>query len=107
MSGTALVTLVAAGAVGTFLLRASFLWLVPGERLPAPVKRGLRYVAPAVLAALAVPAFVPSAWPPEGMGSFVRPIAAAVAVLVAWRFGNIFLTIGTGMATLWTLNALF
>jgi branched chain amino acid efflux pump len=107
MSNVSLITLVAAGAVGTFLLRASFLWLVPGERLPNQVRRGLRYVAPAVLAALAVPAFVPSTWPPDGAVSFVRPAAAAVALVVAWRGGNIFLTIGAGMAALWGLNALF
>lgn len=106
MSSTALVALVAVGAVGTFLLRASFLWLVPGDRLPAAVRRGLRYVAPAVLAALAVPAFVPADWPPAGPGSFVQPAAALIAVLVAWRWRNIFLTIGAGMAALWTMNAL-
>jgi len=106
MSSTNLTLLLVLGAIGTFLLRASFLWLLPGERLPARVKRGLGYVAPAVLAALAVPAFVPAAWPPDGAVSFMRPAAAAVALLVAWRGGNIFLTIGAGMVSLWALNAI-
>lgn len=104
MSRTSLLILIGAAALGTYLLRASFLSLVASERLPLWAKRGLRYVPPAVLAALAVPAFVPAAWPPDGAGSLVRPAAAVVAVLMGWRFGSVLLTIGSGMATLWLLK---
>jgi branched chain amino acid efflux pump len=106
MTNTTLILLLGGGALGTFLLRASFLTLVPGERLPTWARRGLRYVPPAVLAALAVPAFLPATWPVADAASLARPIAAVAASLVAWRFGNIFLTIGAGMATLWLLSAL-
>lgn len=106
MSGTTMTVMLAAAALGTFLLRASFLALVPAEKLPRWAKRGLRYVPPAVLASLAVPAFAPGEWPPEGAAAMIRPAAALVALVVAWRAGNIFLTIGAGMATLWVLTAL-
>jgi len=106
MNDVTISVLLIAGGLGTLLLRASFLTLVPGDRLPNWARRGLRYVPPSVLAALAVPAFVPSAWPPEGPAALVRPLAAIAAVLVAWKSGNIFVTIGTGMGVLWVLNAL-
>jgi branched-subunit amino acid transport protein len=106
MSSTTLTVMLAAAALGTFLMRASFLTLVPAEKLPRWAKRGLRYVPPAVLASLAVPAFAPGTWPPEGAAALVRPAAALVALVVAWRVGNVFVTIGAGMATLWILTAL-
>jgi branched-subunit amino acid transport protein len=107
VSGVALIALVGAGALGTFLLRASFLTFVPAERLPDWVRRGLRYVPPAVLAALAAPAFLPATSPAGGGADLVRPAAALVAALVAWRAGNIFLTLGAGMATLWLARIVF
>jgi branched-subunit amino acid transport protein len=96
--------LMIAGGLGTLLSRALFLTFIPGDRLPNWARRGLRYVPPSVLAALAVPAFMPQAWPPEGLTVLIRPLAAIAAVLVAWRSGNILLTIGTGMGVLWVLN---
>ena len=71
---------------------------------PDTVRRGLRFVPPSVLAALAVPAFMPSVWPPDGPASLVRPLATIAAVLVAWRWGNVLGTIATGMTVLWVLN---
>ncbi|MCP4574012.1 MAG: AzlD domain-containing protein [bacterium] len=106
MTDQTLIILVAAGALGTFLLRASFLALVPGEKLPAWARRGLRYVPPAVLAALAAPAFVPAVWPVADPANLARPVAAVVASLVAWRARNVLVTIGAGMATLWFFNLL-
>ena len=106
MNETALMVVMIVGALGTLLLRASFLVLVPGDALPSWVRRGLRYVPPAVLAALAVSAFVPTEWPVESLGAAARPLAAVVAGLVAWRSGKVLLTIGSGMAALWALNFL-
>jgi branched-subunit amino acid transport protein len=106
VNDNALMVVMVGGALGTLLLRASFLVLVPGDALPAWARRGLRYVPPAVLAALAVSAFVPTSWPVDGPGALARPLAALVAGLVAWRSGHVLLTIGSGMAALWALNAL-
>ena len=106
MNETVLVVVMVGGAVGTLLLRASFLVLVPGEALPHWARRGLRFVPPAVLAALAVSAFVPTTWPVDGPGALAHPMAAVVAGLVAWRWGNVLLTIGSGMTALWALNYL-
>lgn len=104
MNDTALKVVLVIGGLGTLALRASFLVLLPGDRLPAWARRGLGYVAPAVLAALAVPAFLPSTWPVEDPGALARPAAGLMALLVAWRFGNVLLTIAAGMSTLWILK---
>ena len=106
MSDAALIAVVAGGALGTLLLRASFLVLVPGAALPTWARRGLRYLPPAVLASLAVSAFVPTTWPIDGFGALARPVAAVTAGLLAWRFGNVLLTIAGGMAVLWGLKFL-
>jgi branched-subunit amino acid transport protein len=42
----------------SWVLRIAFVLLVPAERLPAAVRRGLDYLAPAVLAAVAAVQFV-------------------------------------------------
>jgi branched-subunit amino acid transport protein len=100
-----LLWMLAAGA-GTFLLRASFLVLVPSDRLPGWAQHGLKFIPPAVLAALGVTAFVPSAGLGGGIESFARPVAALVALLVGLRWHNVFLTLAAGMGTLWILSAL-
>ena len=87
----------------TYGLRASFL---VGARHPLPTTwlRILRYVPPAVLAALTTPALV-------GSGNLLTPrtlavlIAADLATLVAWRYQNVLLTVLTGMVALWVLRA--
>lgn len=83
--------------VGTYSLRASFLFLF--ERLgevPARVELALEMVPAAVLSALVVPAVLA----PEGVVSVVgndRLLAAGVAALVAWYTENILATIVVGL----------
>jgi branched-subunit amino acid transport protein len=96
--------IVAAG-VGTFLLRASFLFLF--ERVggvPPRLERALRYVPAAVLAALVVPAVVAADGSPTVLGND-RLIAGAVAALVAWRTESVLATIVVGMVALVALGA--
>ena len=89
----------------TYALRASFLLLPEQAQLPAPLRRALRYVPPAVLTAI---------WAPEillrggalqfGPGN-ERLLAGAVAIVVAWRFRLTYLTIAAGMIALHLLAA--
>jgi len=91
--------------VGTFLLRASFLFLF--ERVggvPPRLERALRYVPAAVLAALVIPALAA----PDGVPALVgndRLLAGALAALVAWRTESVLATIVVGMVALVTLGA--
>ena len=92
--------------VGTFLLRASFLFLF--ERLggvPPRVETALGMVPSAVLAALVVPAIVA----PDGsvvVAGNDELLAAAVAAVVAWYTESIFVTILVGLLALLALGAI-
>lgn len=91
----------------TLLLRASFLLLPAGTSLPPLALRALRFVPAAVLPALIVPgiAFASEASPLPGING--RIVAAAIAILVAWRSRNVLLTIVVGMVILWLQQYVF
>lgn len=96
-------TAVVAVGVLTFLVRFSFIYLFGRiDGVPPRLEAALRYVPPAVLAALVAPAFV-EVGPTVGatLGD-ERLLAAAVAAVVAWRTESVLATIVAGMAVLWT-----
>lgn len=96
----------AVGGLGTYLTRASFFLLGPGVALPGWLRRALRYVAPAVFAAIVAPPVLGD----DGLAGAATPdarlLAAALAGLVAWRTRNIAWVLVVGMVALWVLEAL-
>jgi branched-subunit amino acid transport protein len=98
---TLLLSMLAAGAV-TFLIRLSFIGTAGSADPPRWFVRLLRFVPVAALSALV--------WPDLLLAgqhlSLLEPrcLAGVAAGLVAWRSGNILLTIGVGMAALWLLQ---
>lgn len=92
------------GLIATYLTRLSFLALVPQDRLPDFFRRGLNYIAPAVLAAILLPELVLSGGALDLTLSNHRLLAGIVAALVAWRLRNTWLTIASGMVMLWILG---
>jgi branched-subunit amino acid transport protein len=90
--------------LGTFLIRASFLFLF--ERfggVPPRLERALVYVPAAVLAALVVPALMA----PDGTATVLgndRLLAGGIAALVAWRTESVLATIVVGMLALVVLG---
>jgi branched-subunit amino acid transport protein len=93
------------GMVVTYATRLSFIILPHPERLPDFFRRGMRLVAPAVLAAILVPqVFVLESGQAEVFGP--RPLAAVIAALIGWRTRNAWLAIGAGMISLWVLQAI-
>ncbi|MFB6157553.1 MAG: AzlD domain-containing protein [Haloferacaceae archaeon] len=89
----------AVGAL-TFAIRHSFVYLFGRvETVPPRVAAALRYVPPAVLAALVFPALV-------GEASLVtdRTLAGAAAAVAAWYTGDTLATIAVGMGALWLLR---
>jgi branched-subunit amino acid transport protein len=93
--------------VGTYLTRLSFIGAFGERAMPAWLERPLRYVAPAVLGAIVLPAVVM----PEGVADLLpatnpRFLAAVVAGAVAVRWRNVSLVIAVGMASLWLLDGL-
>jgi branched-subunit amino acid transport protein len=99
-------TLIAVIGIGTFGLRISMIALL--GRIPATppaVERILRFVRPAVLAALIAPAVMLL----DGELALVGPlnprlVAALVATIVAWKTRSVLFTISGGMGVLWILQ---
>jgi branched-subunit amino acid transport protein len=95
-------------AVGlfTFATRLSFILLFGRLSVPPTLQRALRFVPPAALTAIILPELLI----PQGQLDIslnnVRLIAGIIAIVIAWRTKNIFLTILVGMATLLLMQAL-
>lgn len=103
MTSTEVWAVILGGMLVTYGTRLSFFLLGRPEGLPAFFRRGLRFVAPAVLAAIIAPQVL---IPPGAEDPTLSPrlLAAVVAALVGWRTRNLWLTIGGGMVTLWILQ---
>ena len=104
MSDFAVIVIV---GLGTYLFRLSFIGMIGDRDLPAWATPPLRYVAPAVLGALIVPAVVAPAggvdvWPATNPAF----VAAVLAAGVAWWRQNVMLVILVGMGAIWLLTAL-
>lgn len=98
---------IAVVAVGTFLIRLSFIQLFGRmDAVPARVEHALRFVPAAVLTALVAPAYVPLDAAMVPTPDPVRLVAGGVAVLVAWRTESVVKTLAAGMVVLWVLGAL-
>ncbi len=89
-------------AAVTYSTRVTMIALL-GKELPPLVRRWLRYVPAAVLAALIAPA----ALMPQGRLEWGAQVpAVVVGAIVAWRTRNVLATIVAGMAVFWILGAL-
>jgi branched-subunit amino acid transport protein len=82
-------------AATTWLLRISFIALVPAARLPDRVHAALDDVAPAVMAALVVSGLAHGRGIPGLVPSDVA--AALIAATIAWRTRNLGLTVLVGV----------
>ncbi|MFC7202617.1 AzlD domain-containing protein [Haloferax namakaokahaiae] len=93
-----------AGAL-TFAIRGSFIYLFGRiDEVPPLAERALKYVPPAVFAALVAPELVaPTGTIDLALGN-EQLVAGIVAAIVAWYTENVLATIGVGMAVLWLLR---
>jgi branched-subunit amino acid transport protein len=86
----------------TYLTRFAMIAAL-GREMPPRLRRWLRYVPPAVLAALVAPA----ALAPQGRVEIGLPVwATLVGAYVAWRTRSVLWTIVSGMAAFWLLRLL-
>jgi branched chain amino acid efflux pump len=99
-----LLILAVAGAV-TFATRLSFIALLGRVEMPRVVGRALRFVPPAVLSAIIVPELLVRDGVPALSMQNARLLAGVVAATIAWKTRNVLLTIASGMASLWILQA--
>ena len=94
--------------IGTYLLRLSFIGIVGDRVMPEWVLVPLRFVAPAVLAALIAPSVLLNDDALDlSPASNPRAIAALVALLLAWKTRSVPVVIAAGLATVWALQAMF
>lgn len=106
LAGSELLVIIILGALLTYLTRLSFIVIIPHQSLPHFFRSGLRLVPPAVLAAIIIPAILLPAETLDLSLQNHRLLAGVVAIIIGWRFRNIWLTIASGMLTLWILNAI-
>lgn len=102
---TVWVVLPCMGAV-TYALRLSLIAAIGRFELSALTQRALRFVPPAVLAAIIAPEVLAPGGAVDLSPGNVRLLAGLAAVVVAWRTRNVLLTIAVGMAVLWAMTAL-
>ncbi len=98
-------TVLAMGVV-TYAIRLSLLVFVSHTLLPQAARGALRYVMPAVLLAIILPAVL-YVGDDESLSISLgneRLLAAAFAAAVAWLTRNVWLTVATGMPALWLLQ---
>lgn len=96
--------IILAGGLLTFGMRLSFIYLLGRVEVPEAIRRGLRYVPPAVLSALILPELLmPSGVLDASIGNH-RWLAGVAAALVAWRTKSMLLTILAGVAALLILQ---
>ena len=86
--------------LGTFGFRYSFVYLFEHvDEVPPAVEQALRYVAPAVLAALVAPSILVVDGSIAVVGND-RLLAGLVGAAVAWRTESIIWTMGAGVGAL-------
>jgi branched-subunit amino acid transport protein len=99
---TTLWTVIVVLAIGTYLIRFSFLGLLGNRALPGWMLRALRYTPMAVLPGLVAPAVL---WPAATGGETdpARLIAAIVTILVGILSRNLLIAIISGGAALYAI----
>jgi branched-subunit amino acid transport protein len=93
--------------LGTYLTRLSFVAVFGRFGVPAWLEAPLRYVGPAVLAALVAPAVIAPSGALDVTAGNPRVFAATVALLVALRTKSVSWTIVAGMGALWLFQAVW
>lgn len=92
-------------ALGTFLIRYSFIGLFARRDMPPWLSHGLRLVVPAIFAAIVASGVAMVNGQPAGWPQWPRYGAALLALAVAVRFrGNLMLTLVSGMTALHALT---
>ena len=88
-------------AVGTFLIRYSFIGLFADRDMPSWLDRALKLMVPAIFAAIVFSGVAIVGNDIAGLASWPRYVAAVLALMAAvWTRGNMLATLGVGMAAL-------
>ncbi len=101
----AFLTILGMGLV-TYLTRLTPMWLYKRLKIPLWLHQAMRYVPTAVLTAIIfTEVLIPNGSLDLSLHNG-RLLAALLAAIVAWRTGNVLVTIAVGMIALWILQAI-
>ena len=98
-------SMICAIGVATFLIRYAPLALLARLELPAWLTQALRYVPPAVMAAIIAPPLFFADAAPTIDPNLPRIVAATLAAAIAWQTRSTLWTVVVGMLALWGLQA--
>jgi branched-subunit amino acid transport protein len=98
---TTWIVVITAG-IATFAIRFVFIGLFGRIEIPPTLERSLRYIAPAVLAALTLPAVLAPGGTFDPWNPFVP--AAIIGGIAAWATKSIGAAIVVGLPALWLLQ---
>jgi branched-subunit amino acid transport protein len=90
-------------ALVTYATRVVALLALRGEVAPW-LRRWLGYVPIAIFTALVLPPLLLAPGDPPSLAPGSPLLAGVAGALVAWRTGNVLLTIGAGLAVFWLLR---
>jgi branched-subunit amino acid transport protein len=91
-------------AVGTFMIRYSFIGLFANRDIPPWLEHGLKFMVPAIFAAIVFSGVVMATGRIGSWDQWPRYAAAVVALGVAiWKQGNMVWTVASGMLALHAL----
>ena len=88
----------------SWVLRIVFVLLVPAERLPAAVRRGLDYLAPAALAAIAAVQFVTVTTGGDHTQLWGSLAAIGLVAVVAYVTRNLTAVVGVALVAIVVLD---
>lgn len=104
LDGSLVWVAIAVVALGTWGFRVSFVVLFGYlDTVPPRVDRILRFIPPAVIAAIVGPSVLLAEGSLAVTPANERLLAGLVGVAVAWYTEDMFVTIAAGMVALWTL----
>lgn len=107
MFSNRLTVLLLGGLVVTYLTRLSFIVLLPRDWLQGEFQRGLRYVPASVLAALLVPEILRPGGGFDAELLLPRMAASLIAGMTYWVSKSLWITIISGMISLWLIGGAF
>jgi len=90
--------------IGNFALRFSCIYLFGKVKMPGLMHRALRFVPPAVLAALVFPALTYPNGTLDLSLDNIHLLAGLGGALTAWKTKNVLWTIAVGMVLFWVLQ---
>tara|TARA_B100000749_G_scaffold280455_1_gene276748 strand:- start:186903 stop:187226 length:324 start_codon:yes stop_codon:yes gene_type:complete len=99
-------TCIAGIAIGTYLVRCSFILFHEYIKLPRFIKKGLPYLPVAILPALISPSIIFHVGQVHWLYGNERALAACTALLVSYKTKNMIATIVVGFLTLFFLKTM-